>query len=86
MNRLILEQNKVYKAINKKLTGKIVEVLVESIDYENDTAWVRSKREAPEVDGVIVVNLPENREIIQGDMVKIKITHTKKFINYGVII
>jgi ribosomal protein S12 methylthiotransferase len=73
MNKLILVQNKIYKKINRSLTGKITEALVESIDYENETAWVRSKREAPEVDGVIVVSLPDNVEIMQGDMVKIKI-------------
>lgn len=66
-------QSKISEEINQNCEGKIFEVMVEGHDAEQDQiAFGRSYREAPEVDGQIYI---ENDETSQaGDFVQVKIS------------
>ena len=66
-------QCKISEEINQAWEGKEIEVLVEGRDEEQENiAWGRSYREAPEVDGMVFVEGDLNSR--PGDMVRIKVS------------
>jgi len=85
INRLIETQNKIYHQINKELEGKVFRALVEGIDPDSEKIFVRTSREAPEVDGTVIIETDDD-SIQPGDMVDIKIIGTEDFVNYGVLV
>jgi ribosomal protein S12 methylthiotransferase len=54
-NRLMETQSRISSERNALFVGKTLRVLVEEVDGENDSAWGRSYRDAPEVDGLVCV-------------------------------
>lgn len=65
-------QSKISETKNIEMEGKIVEVLVEGRDEEQNIAYGRSYREAPEVDGLVYIE--GDTESKAGDMIKVKIS------------
>lgn len=69
---LMSVQSKISEEINRSLENKVMDVLVEGHDAEqNNVVYGRSYREAPEVDGQIYVENAEQSE--PGDIIKVKI-------------
>lgn len=68
---LMSVQSKISETVNQHMEGKIVEVLVEGRDDEQNIAYGRSYREAPEVDGKVFIEGDETSR--PGDMVKVRI-------------
>lgn len=54
---------------NQKFIGKVLDVLVEGVDEENQISIGRSYRDAPEVDGLVII---EDLAPI-GEMVEVQI-------------
>lgn len=71
-DRLMRRQMKISLALNKKRIGTTVEALVDGT--ENGYALCRSYAEAADVDGRIMVRLPESGELTPGDFITVKIT------------
>ncbi|MCL2009574.1 MAG: 30S ribosomal protein S12 methylthiotransferase RimO [Synergistaceae bacterium] len=53
LKRLMELQSRISSERNALFVGKTLRVLVEEIDRDDDTAWGRSFRDAPEVDGMV---------------------------------
>lgn len=65
-------QSKISEDINKNLENKVMDVLIEGRDTEQENVtYGRSYREAPEVDGQIYVE--EDADSKPGDIIKVKI-------------
>jgi len=62
--------------------GRELTVLVETIDNEDNIAWGRSYRDAPEVDGL--VGIMEGAHLKEGAFVKVKITEAEEYDLLGV--
>ena len=70
--KILMEiQQKVSKDINRKLIGKTIECIVESINEEG-IITARTYKDAPEVDGLIYIKT--NKSPIPGDIIKVKVT------------
>lgn len=76
LNLIMSAQQEVSEALNKKLFGKIIDVLID----EKKEGWYlgRSQYDAPEVDGVVYVKAPKKTVRI-GSFVKVKITDTLEY-------
>jgi ribosomal protein S12 methylthiotransferase len=65
-------QCKISEELNCALEGKILEILIEGRDTDQDSvAYGRSRREAPEVDGQVYVE--NDMDSKPGDLIKVKI-------------
>ena len=65
-------QCKISEEMNQSLEGKVLEVLVEGRDEEQENiAYERSYRAAPEVDGQVYIEGDTSSQ--PGDMVKVRI-------------
>ena len=69
LEKLLEVQAEISLERNERLIGKTLDVLVEGVDNENSISIGRSYRDAPEVDGLVVIegNAPV------GEIVKVKI-------------
>jgi len=82
LNKVMSLQQKISEEVNKKLLGRIMDVL---IDEEEGVSYLgRSQYDAPEVDGLVYVNSKNKLNI--GDFVKVKITDTLEYDLVGEII
>jgi ribosomal protein S12 methylthiotransferase len=73
--RLMAIQRKISRARNRGLIGREVEVLVEGPSAETDLLWqARMATQAPEIDGVCLVNDVEGRAPRVGDFRRLRIT------------
>lgn len=63
-------QQPIALAAQERMVGKVVEVLVDGYDESNGVALCRSWREAPDVDGYVLVP----GEHAAGDRLKVRIT------------
>jgi ribosomal protein S12 methylthiotransferase len=70
--RLMELQSEISLERQKLFLEKKLRVLIDEIDYEDDTAWGRSYREAPEVDGLIGISGGSVLE--EGQCVEVRIT------------
>ena len=74
-NTLMLEQQKISQDFNKKLLGRVIDVL---IDERQEGFYLgRSQYDAPEVDGLVYVH--SKKELRPGDFVKVKITDSLEY-------
>jgi len=67
-NRLMEVQQKISLSKNQGFVGKRLDILVEG--HDNDLSFGRSYRDAPEIDGLVLVD----GEIPAGEMVEVQIT------------
>lgn len=81
---LMKQQQKISLGNNKKRIGKEYEVIVENISYDEKYFVCRSKYEAPDVDGRILVKI--NNNIIVGEFYNIKITEATEYDLYAEIV
>ena len=63
-------QAEISLARNQSFVGQVMDVLIEGIDVENNISIGRSYRDAPEVDGLVLINGKAHI----GDLVSVKIT------------
>lgn len=86
MNELIRAQNRVVASLHRALRGKEFEALVERADPDTGEVWLRTRREAPEVDGHVVSRMPQGRPLAPGDFTRVAIRGSFKFELYGDIL
>ena len=79
-NKLMQLQQRISKEINETFIGKELPCLIEAITQEQ-TVIARSYRDAPEIDGIVYIET--DRELIPGDIEKIKITCADEYDLYG---
>ena len=79
LDLLMKSQAKISLALQRRMIGKTLRVLVESIDASGKLAIARSYREAPDVDGNIIITLPsrEKAGITIGDFLNVRITKAR---------
>jgi len=75
--RLLAVQRKVARAKNRALAGQEVTVLVEGPSPETELLWVaRMATQAPEIDGVTLINDFQGEPLAAGQMRRLRITET----------
>ena len=78
--RLLAIQRKVSKARNKRLVGEEVSILVEGRSAETDLLWEgRMPTQAPEIDGVTLINDYEGAEPRAGEIRRLLITEAHDY-------
>ncbi len=81
---LMKTQQKISKKLQKRLVGKIVDVVVEGFSEETDLLLQgRNTQQAPEIDGVTLINAGEANV---GDIVKVRITESHDYDVIGEIV
>lgn len=84
-DELMALQAKISETRHKEMEGKIYDVIVEGFDEEeNNLAFGRSYREAPDIDGVIFIENVSGLKI--GDMVKVRILQGFTYESVGELI
>jgi ribosomal protein S12 methylthiotransferase len=88
-DRLMAAQALFSRERNALFVGKTLRVLIEEIDSEG-SAWGRSYRDAPEVDGMVCVEGGENgnwekHPLVPGSFVDVKITDAAEYDLFGEI-
>ena len=81
-NMIMSLQQKISGGNNKKLLGKVLDVLID--EKEKDFYLGRSQYDAPEVDGIVYVK--SQKPLKQGDFVKVKITDTMEYDLLGEVV
>ncbi len=85
--RLMAIQRKISRAKNKSLVGHEVDVLVEGLSPDTDLLWqARMSTQAPEIDGVVLINDVEGGEPQPGQMRKLRITETHDYDIIGTLL
>ena len=76
-HRFMEAQQGISAEIFQSKVGREIEVLVDSIDLENEEAVARSPWDAPEIDGNVF--LPGETSLKQGDMVRARIVESEEY-------
>ena len=84
MEELYVLQQAVSYDISQKLNGSILTVIVDGYLPEDDVYVARSYRDAPDIDGLVFVY--SDRELVTGDMIKVRITDAREYDLEGVMI
>ena len=85
--RLMAFQRKIARGRNRQLIGSEVTVLVEGISKETDLLWEsRMPTQAPEIDGVTLINDVEGAEPKPGQMRKLRITEAHDYDVIGTLL
>ncbi len=85
--RLMALQRKIARARNRQLVGSEVTVLVEGISKETDLLWEsRMPTQAPEIDGVTLINDVEGAEPKPGQFRKLRITEAHDYDVVGTLL
>jgi ribosomal protein S12 methylthiotransferase len=80
-------QRKVSRARNRSLRGREVPVLVEGPSPETELLWqARTSTQAPEIDGVCLVNDVEGAPPARGQMRLLRITETQDYDLVGTLL
>jgi ribosomal protein S12 methylthiotransferase len=85
--RLMAIQRRISRGKNRDLIGKEVDVLVEGTSPDTDLLWqARMSTQAPEIDGVVLINDVEGAEPKPGQMRKLLITETHDYDIIGTLL
>lgn len=85
--RLLAIQRTVSRARNRQWVGREVEVLVEGPSKETDLLWeARMPTQAPEIDGVILVNDCEGRPPASGEIRRLRISEAHDYDLVGTLL
>jgi ribosomal protein S12 methylthiotransferase len=85
--RLMAVQRKIARARNRQLVGSEVTVLVEGLSKETDLLWeARMATQAPEIDGVTLINDFEGGEPQPGQIRKLRITEAHDYDVVGTLL
>ena len=83
-HRFMEAQQEISAAIFQSKIGREIDVLVDSIDLENEEAVARSPWDAPEIDGNVF--LPGETNLNPGDMVRARIVEAEEYDLVGELI
>jgi ribosomal protein S12 methylthiotransferase len=84
---LMAIQRRISKARNRKLIGSEVSILVEGVSEETDLLWQgRMSTQAPEIDGVTLINDFEGDEPRPGQIRKLRITEAHDYDLVGTLL
>lgn len=78
LHRFMVCQQKISKQQLKKKVGKVLPVLVDSV--ENEKAYGRSAGDAPEIDGQVIIN---DCRVKPGEVINVKITAADEYDLFG---
>lgn len=81
--RLMEFQSAISASRNARFVGKTLRVLTEEIDSSDSSAWGRSYRDAPEVDGMVQIE-KISRNCALGSFIDVKITDSAEYDLFGV--
>jgi ribosomal protein S12 methylthiotransferase len=85
--KLMSIQRKISSARNRKMIGREVEVLVEGLSQETDLLWeARMPNQAPEIDGVTLINDFEGAEPTPGEIRRLRITEAHDYDLLGTLL
>jgi ribosomal protein S12 methylthiotransferase len=85
--RLMALQRKIARARNRRLIGHEVPVLVEGVSKETDLLWeARMSTQAPEIDGVTLINDFENAGPKPGEIRRLRITEAHDYDLVGTLL
>jgi ribosomal protein S12 methylthiotransferase len=85
--RLMAIQRKIARARNRKLVGTETAVLVEGPSQETDLLWdARMPGQAPEIDGVTLINDFEGEEPRRGEIRRLRITEAHDYDVVGTLL
>jgi ribosomal protein S12 methylthiotransferase len=85
--RLMAVQRKIARASNRALVGAELPVLVEGRSTETDLLWQgRLSTQAPEIDGVVLINDCEGVEPRQGQIRRVRITESHDYDLVGTLL
>ncbi|HVE16580.1 MAG TPA: 30S ribosomal protein S12 methylthiotransferase RimO [Chthoniobacterales bacterium] len=85
--RLMSIQRRIARARNRKLVGQELPVLVEGPSQETDLLWEgRLGTQAPEIDGVTLINDFEGAEPRQGEVRRLRITESHDYDVVGTLL
>ena len=76
-DRFMEAQQAISAKIFQGKVGRVIAVLVDEIDVENDEAVARSPWDAPEIDGNVFI--PGGTDLKPGDMVRVKIVEAEEY-------
>jgi ribosomal protein S12 methylthiotransferase len=80
-------QRKISTARNRKMVGREVDVLVEGLSRETDLLWEgRMPNQAPEIDGVTLINDFEGAEPTPGEIRRLRITEAHDYDLLGTLL
>lgn len=86
-DRLYEEQKEIARELNQDFLGQTVEVLVEGTHEDTDLLIVgRHFGQAPDIDGKVIINDLNEKDLKVGDLVKIEITEVLDFDLVGRVI
>ena len=75
--RFMQTQQVISEEILASRVGKTIDVLIDTIDTENDEAVARSKWDAPEIDGNVFI--PGATDLKVGEIVRVKIIEAEEY-------
>jgi ribosomal protein S12 methylthiotransferase len=85
--RLMAAQRKIAQARNRQLIGTETSILVEGLSKETDLLWEgRMPTQAPEIDGVTLINDFEGAEPQPGEMRRLRITEAHDYDVVGTLL
>jgi len=85
--RLMAQQRKIAQARNRQLIGTETSILVEGLSKETDLLWEgRMPTQAPEIDGVTLINDFEGAEPGPGEMRRLRITEAHDYDLVGTLL
>jgi ribosomal protein S12 methylthiotransferase len=85
--RLMALQRKISRARNRKLVGAEVPVLVSGVSSETDLLWEgRMPTQAPDIDGVTLINDVEGAEPRPGEIRRLRITEAQDYDVIGTLL
>jgi ribosomal protein S12 methylthiotransferase len=85
--RLMALQRKIAQARNRQLIGTETSILVEGLSKETDLLWEgRMPTQAPEIDGVTLINDFEGAEPRSGEMRRLRITEAHDYDLVGTLL
>ena len=76
-NKIMSMQKQIATENQEKMIGKELEVLIETKTFDNKYYVGRSRREVPEIDGIIYVEMID--KALEGKFVKVKITEATEY-------
>jgi ribosomal protein S12 methylthiotransferase len=85
--KLMAIQRRISAAKNRRSVGQEVEVLVEGLSPDTDLLWqARMSTQAPEIDGVVLINDVEGEDPKPGQMRRLRITETHDYDIIGTLL
>lgn len=75
--RLMELQSEISLDRQRLFEGRTLKVLVDEIDFDDEIAWGRSYREAPDVDGLVAIN--GGNILKEGDFVEVRVTDAAEY-------